>query len=67
VLIALTAAVPESWGDRKWLPASMSDGVIEVVAVRGSFELARVKLGVARGLRLAQGRCIHLQVARSKG
>jgi len=49
----------------RWRPASLSDGVIEVVAVSGSLELAQVKLGVARGLRLAQGRCIHLKVWQS--
>ena len=59
----IDATLQEAEKERaKWLPASMSDGVIEILAVRGSLELAQVKLGLANCRKLAQGKCIYLQV-----
>lgn len=53
-----------------WIETSISDSILEVVAVKGSFELARVKLGIANCKKLAQfshfeivsNRSLHIQV-----
>ncbi len=45
-----------------WQSSSMNDGIIEILAVRGSLELAQVRLGLASCRKLAQGRDICLQV-----
>jgi len=45
-----------------WQSPSMDDGMIEILAVRGSLELAQVRLGLASCRKLAQGKEIYLQV-----
>ncbi|KAJ1426885.1 ATP-NAD kinase-like domain-containing protein [Ochromonadaceae sp. CCMP2298] len=50
-------------GSKLFRPVSISDGLFEVVAVRGSFELARVKMGLADVQRIAQGSSLSLTIS----
>lgn len=45
----------------QWRVQRHDDGVLEVAAVRGTFHLGRLQLGVGKGaVRLAQGRIVEL-------
>eukprot|EP01038_Epipyxis_sp_PR26KG_P004856 gene4856-6806_t len=49
-------------GKKKWKPVSYNDGLLEVVAVKSSFELAQVKLGISGCLKLAQAESFELHI-----
>lgn len=48
-------------------PQAAGDGLIEVVAVRSSFELAQVKLGVAHCQCLCQGKVVEIRMEQMNG
>ena len=50
---------------RVFQKVSVSDGLLEVVVVRSSFELAQVKLGITSCLKLCQGQEFELVVRQS--
>lgn len=47
---------------RKWLTPSSNDGLLEVVAVKSSLELAQIKLGITSCQKLAQGKSFQLRL-----
>jgi hypothetical protein len=48
-----------------WLSPSFSDGYLEVVGVTGSLHLAQLQVGLAKGIRLAQGRAVRVTVSQA--
>lgn len=50
---------------QKWVPSSMFDGLLEVVAVTGSFHLGQLQVGLARANRVCQCREAIVKCKRS--
>lgn len=48
-----------------WKPQKIDDGLIEVVAFKSLFHLGQVQVGLAKALRLCQGRSVCLHVSGS--
>lgn len=48
-----------------WKPQSIQDGVLEVVCVNGSLQLARIKIGLDQSQKIAQGHEIEIVTSKS--
>lgn len=46
--------------EKRWLPVSSSDGIMEVVSIKNSLELAQIKIGICSCLKVAQGKVFEV-------
>lgn len=50
------------WGDPPEMPQAIDDGKFEVFAVRSSFHIAQMQMGVSQPLRIIQGHTLKLRI-----
>uniref|UniRef100_A0A0N5AD69 Diacylglycerol kinase n=1 Tax=Syphacia muris TaxID=451379 RepID=A0A0N5AD69_9BILA len=50
------------WGDSEDMPQAIDDGKLEVFAVRSSFHIGQLQIGMSHGIRIAQGSVVSLRI-----
>merc|ERR1711871_394225 len=56
----------ESLHDNEHPPASMQDGLVEVVAVMSAFHLGQIQVGLAQAVKLGQARSVEIETTRDQ-